>query len=95
MPRYTSPADLEIARGLLRDYELFNLRGLDREGHFDCFDHVPGESFSSWVDVVAASPHGWTDVVFISRPVMNSAPMAAFREAYDNYAKTRNPERCP
>ena len=64
-PKYNSAADLETARELLRNYALFNLRGLDLQGFFDHFDLVPENSFKTWTEAVAACPHGWTDVVFI------------------------------
>lgn len=91
MPKYLSSADLATMRALLRDYSLFNLRGLDHGGHFDRFDPVPQESFDTWADAVAASPHGWSDVVLVSRQLVDSAPIAAFREGYEKYAMTRTP----
>jgi FkbM family methyltransferase len=89
-PKYNSTADNDAARALLRDYALFNLRGLDCDGHFDRFDLVSPDDFSQWVEDVAASPHGWVDVAFISREIVESAPMMTFRAAYESYVKERD-----
>jgi FkbM family methyltransferase len=89
-PKYNLPADMDTARSLLTDYAMFNLRGIDHAGHFDCFDPVSAEEFDAWVAAVAASPHGWTDVAYVSRGLLDTAPMASFLDGYKHYTTTRN-----
>jgi FkbM family methyltransferase len=89
MPKYNSAADMDTARALLCNYVLFNLRGLDHDGHFDRFDPVPSQAFDTWVATVATCPHGWTDVAYVSRKIIDSAPMVSFRQGYETYSMTR------
>jgi Methyltransferase FkbM domain len=89
-PKYNSPADMDTARRLMTDYAMFSLRGLDHAGHFDCFDPISAEGFDTWVAAVAASPHGWADVAYVSRGLLDTAPTSSFLSGYKHYARIRN-----
>lgn len=82
-PKYNSPEDIETARGLFQGYALFNLRGLNADAYFDRFDMINADHFDSWMADVAASPAGWADVAFISRELLATDALVAFREAYN------------